>query len=162
MGLTPNSPARSSGLSHKKQLTAILACGKRRGMTCAAVDNRSALCGRGEPASPLQPLTEGVIVYKKCSCGKPCRRSGRYCLECHAAYQRHWRVTHPLTAEQRQRSNVRAYLRVYVKRGKVEKQPCEICGQPAQAHHHDYSKPLVVQWLCRLHHLNLHGKMLFP
>lgn len=31
-------------------------------MTCAAVQDRNALCGRGEPNSPLQPLTEGVTL----------------------------------------------------------------------------------------------------
>lgn len=50
----------------------------------------------------------------------------------------------------------RSYLHVYVKRGKVAKKPCRECGQPAQAHHADYSKPLDVIWLCRKHHLALH------
>ncbi len=36
--------------------------------------------------------------------------------------------------------------------GKLKRLPCEVCGAKAEAHHEDYSKPLVVQWLCRKHH----------
>ena len=44
-----------------------------------------------------------------------------------------------------------------VKMGRVEKQPCIICGKfPAEGHHHDYWKPLDVIWLCRKHHAALH------
>lgn len=33
--------------------------------------------------------------------------------------------------------------------GKIKKLPCEACGRKdAQMHHHDYSKPLEVKWLC--------------
>jgi len=36
---------------------------------------------------------------------------------------------------------------------------CERCQvEDIQAHHEDYSKPLEVIWLCRKHHLALHGK----
>ena len=41
-------------------------------------------------------------------------------------------------------------------KGKMIKQPCEICGAPAIAHHDDYSKPLDVRWFCQAHHLQLH------
>jgi hypothetical protein len=44
-----------------------------------------------------------------------------------------------------------------VRRGKLIRQPCEVCGSPnADAHHEDYSKPLEVRWFCRAHHLELH------
>lgn len=43
--------------------------------------------------------------------------------------------------------------------GKLSKQVCEMCEKvPAEAHHEDYSKPLDVVWLCRKHHLAIHGK----
>jgi len=46
-----------------------------------------------------------------------------------------------------------------VRDGRLIKQPCEVCGEKkAQAHHDDYSKPLDVRWLCRKHHLGVHGK----
>jgi hypothetical protein len=34
--------------------------------------------------------------------------------------------------------------------------PCEICDVPGEAHHEDYSRPLDVRWLCRMHHMWLH------
>jgi hypothetical protein len=39
-----------------------------------------------------------------------------------------------------------------VRRGKLVKQPCEVCGLRADAHHDDYAKPLDVRWLCPSHH----------
>lgn len=40
--------------------------------------------------------------------------------------------------------------------GKLRRQPCVVCGNKAQAHHEDYSKPLEVKWLCAKHHAELH------
>lgn len=35
--------------------------------------------------------------------------------------------------------------------------PCEVCGDPnVHAHHEDYTKPLEVNWLCPLHHVERH------
>lgn len=69
---------------------------------------------------------------------------------------REWRKTHKLTGEARRRDIARHKLVVYVKRGLVAKTPCIVCGDPkVEAHHEDYSKPLDVQWRCRLHHLHV-------
>lgn len=92
-------------------------------------------------------------------CGNERDRPGqKYCLKCHAAYMRRWRPKHSdLTPEQRRKANCRAYANVYLNRGKLEKLPCEKCGDPeSQMHHDDYSKPLDVTWLCRPCHLELH------
>lgn len=42
--------------------------------------------------------------------------------------------------------------------GNLVKSPCIDCGGKAQAHHHDYSKPLEVEWLCASCHALLHKK----
>ena len=70
---------------------------------------------------------------------------------------RKWRKTHPLEGDARKRAIARSYLKVYIRRGKLTKWPCEVCGtnEQVEAHHADYSKPLQVQWRCRLHHLEL-------
>ena len=44
-----------------------------------------------------------------------------------------------------------------VKRGKIQKQPCWVCGKNAEAHHPDYDRPLDVVWLCNTHHREVHA-----
>lgn len=41
--------------------------------------------------------------------------------------------------------------------GRLQKLPCFICGDSAQAHHPDYDRPLDVVWLCDLHHKQAHA-----
>jgi len=62
-----------------------------------------------------------------------------------------WRVRNPekVRAERVVDREVRA--------GRLVRQPCEVCGQPAHAHHADYRQPLAVQWLCPLHHARQHA-----
>ncbi len=67
------------------------------------------------------------------------------------------RKRNPLTEQQRIKDIARSYAYTYFKRGKLIRQPCEMCGsEESQMHHSDYSKPLDVRWFCRVHHLNLH------
>lgn len=59
----------------------------------------------------------------------------------------------------RERHMARWMLNRRVKTGEIQKQPCQECGKvEAQAHHHDYSLPLDVIWLCRDHHRAVHSK----
>jgi len=68
-----------------------------------------------------------------------------------AEYQRKSRI------KNRDKWIARRQLRYAVVTGKLAKKPCEICGNPvSEAHHHDYSKPLDVRWLCFVHHRNEH------
>ncbi len=47
-------------------------------------------------------------------------------------------------------------VRYAVSIGFLKKEPCH-CGEIiVDAHHEDYSKPLEVEWLCRLHHAGKH------
>jgi hypothetical protein len=40
-----------------------------------------------------------------------------------------------------------------IKSGRLTRLPCRVCGNPkTEAHHEDYSKPLDVVFLCRVHH----------
>lgn len=97
----------------------------------------------------------------QCSrCQNPSDRKGqRLCKTCHAASMRAWRLTHALTAIQRFKDACRSYASVYLKRGKIQKLPCEQCGEEnSQMHHPDYGKPLLVVWLCRVCHLALHAE----
>ena len=55
----------------------------------------------------------------------------------------------------------RVALRYAVRVGKVQKLPCQACGDPnSQGHHHKGYAPehrLDVIWLCQTHHLQEHG-----
>lgn len=48
-----------------------------------------------------------------------------------------------------------------IRKGKITRQPCEVCGHiDSQAHHTSYEieKWLCVTWLCRLHHIEWHSR----
>jgi len=65
-----------------------------------------------------------------------------------------------LSPEQKMKANCRAYTGEYVRRGKIKKLACCICGDKnTEAHHEDYTKPLEVIWYCRKHHLEHHTKL---
>ena len=108
-----------------------------------------------------QPVGSPKKTCSKCGHELEESRKGkqRYCRACHAQNMRLNRPKHSdLTDEERKKANARSYLNVYIRRGKVKKLPCLFCGsENSQAHHYDYSKPLDVTWLCREHHLTLHG-----
>lgn len=66
-------------------------------------------------------------------------------------------------------SNPEAYRRMiarkqtqkYIRTGKIHRaESCHRCGAKTKlfAHHEDYSKPLLVEWLCHECHANVHGK----
>lgn len=89
-------------------------------------------------------------MQRKSLCGK-CSDGWRYCQDCRNLYARRNRKPHhALSDEQRRRANARSYANVYLRRGKIERLPCEICGSPdSEMVHEDYSKPLEVRWLCK-------------
>lgn len=46
-----------------------------------------------------------------------------------------------------------------IRSGRLVREPCHVCGKRrVDAHHDDYSKPLMVRWLCRTHHNEFHAK----
>jgi hypothetical protein len=67
--------------------------------------------------------------------------------------QRQWDDTHV-----KERWAQRA-LESALKKGLIERQPCEVCGAAeTDGHHDDYDMPMKVRWLCRLHHRAVHLK----
>jgi hypothetical protein len=63
-------------------------------------------------------------------------------------FLRKWRAEHGTVKDR-----IRDAVLKAVKRGELKKCPCEICGSViVEAHHSDYSKPMCVRWLCRIHH----------
>ncbi len=70
-------------------------------------------------------------------------------------YQRQRRLREP------EKNAARAKVGRELKAGRIQKLPCQTCGDPkSQAHHEDYSKPLNVEWLCFKCHRELkHGQV---
>ena len=84
-------------------------------------------------------------------------RQYSYCLKCQAAYKREWRRSHALSEDERIKDKSRSYAGVYLRRGKLTKGKCELCGsRNTEMHHDDYAQPLEVRWLCRTCHRALH------
>lgn len=69
------------------------------------------------------------------------------------------RATRPryaeLSPDQRARHITRSYTAVLIRRGHLDRKPCEVCGASAQAHHVDYDEPRKVRWLCAEHRRQL-------
>ena len=71
------------------------------------------------------------------------------------AYKKRFRLIHADKQKAHQRVTWARHT------GKLIPQPCEVCGATdrLEAHHDDYSKPMVVRWLCRPHHVAHHQSL---
>lgn len=82
-------------------------------------------------------------------------------------YRKAWRAAHPgymtkkkaeWLARNPQRRRVKDATAYAIETGKLVKLPCEVCGESkVEAHHPDYSRPLMVVWLCKQHHKEIHS-----
>src|SRR3990167_7817288 len=92
-----------------------------------------------------------------CQKTHPKPKTRRTCNECHAAYMRTWRKSHPLSKEQRAKMVTRSYTHVLIKRNQIEREPCKNCGsEKSEVNHKLYPNPWFIEWLCRPCHLKLH------
>ena len=100
-----------------------------------------------------------VSEYQKTEKGKQVKRQAAknyYATE--AGRQAQARSDKRYKAKPTTQKKVRAKeaIKRAVRRGDIVRQPCEICGSTAVAHHDDYDKPLDVRWLCPSHHKQWH------
>ena len=90
-------------------------------------------CGKRKPVSEFYNASDVL-------CGKDA-----WCKSCNREVAR--------TPENKARQKLEAAVRS----GRIQRQPCVVCGAtPTDAHHADYSKPFDVVWLCRKHHSHVH------
>lgn len=94
---------------------------------------------------------------------QPARRA--HAKRCHEKWSRSKRgkaVVRARKVAQAEQYSARSLLWSALLTGKLQRLPCEICGNPeSEGHHDDYSKPLDVRWLCAKHHAEhhrIHGK----
>lgn len=62
-----------------------------------------------------------------------------------------WRQEYP------NRRRAQGLVQHALRAGRLQRQPCWICGAKAVAHHPDYDRPLDVVWLCQPHHKQAHA-----
>lgn len=107
--------------------------------------------------------TKRVMKYLKSERGQATRRAyleSDHCKEVRRAFRQTPTGIALRKREQARLSKLKRHLVYSPVRRKLKKQPCEVCGKfPAQAHHHDYSKPLDVNWLCTRHHADKHMEL---
>jgi len=66
--------------------------------------------------------------------------------------KRRYKEAHP------ERHAAHALMTKAIRDGLLVRGPCEVCGESSvEGHHDDYSRALVVRWLCKPHHLEAHG-----
>lgn len=66
--------------------------------------------------------------------------------------QQRWAAKNPLAKW------AHAAVQSAIRRGLIERKPCEVCGDPnSDGHHADYHQPLKLRWLCRKHHKQEHA-----
>lgn len=110
-------------------------------------------------------MNDAETSVRFCPCGAPTAAPHRgYCRLCHNAYNRAWRIAHhyELSPEQSHKARVRSVSKMALRRGRLTRQPCEVCGERAEMHHPDYSQPLLVRWLCPVHHRDVHDAAYKP
>ena len=103
--------------------------------------NKCKSCTKRDVKENYASHREKYSLYEKVRNLNPFRRTSRL------SHQRTRREKHP------EKYHARTAVGNAIRDGRLIKQPCRICGNPkSQAHHHDYSKPLDVDWLCFKHH----------
>ncbi len=110
--------------------------------------NKCKECTKSDVNQHRQENLERIRSYDRMRAAMPHRVAQR--LE----IGKRWQQTHP------ERRLAQVLLGNAVKSKKVVPWPvCEIpeCDCKPEAHHPDYSSPLLVTWLCRAHHMQAHA-----
>lgn len=93
---------------------------------------------------------------KCCKCKVNPRLSyHKYCKECKNAAVNEWNKNRELTESERQKATVRRYAKTLLDSGRIQKQPCLMCGNPeVEIHHLSYAQQTRhFVWLCQKDHV---------
>lgn len=131
-------------------------------------------CKRCQEYKPLDEMESGRVSPTYCKDCKRAKNRERYAKnpEKWLAQQRIYRKTEAgkkanmtkwrkLVAKSPEKVLARYKLNLALVNGEITKSPCEVCGEvKVDAHHHlGYAEQYWydVQWLCRVHHHDVHG-----
>lgn len=119
----------------------------RHGMMADGHLNKCKACTKKDVRLHRLDNPERVRAYDRQRAKLPHRKAQR-----RARYESEWEQ-HP------DRMKARNAVSNAVRDGKLKKRPCAFCGADrfVEAHHHDYSDPLNVTWLCRPCHRRFHA-----
>lgn len=111
--------------------------------------NKCKDCTKKDVKSHYSKNRKKIAVYMKKRQSKPERKAAM------SVYSKRRRERNPQVYAARYKLNNA------VRDGRVVRLPCIHCGNPkSEGHHHDYSKPLDVVWLCfKCHREKEHGQI---
>lgn len=108
--------------------------------------NKCKACTKKDVAEHRQNNLEKIRAYDKMRASQPHRVALRQSVTAQYAQQ----FPHRRKANQAVNNAVRDK--------KIEKWPCQVCGDlKSVGHHPDYDRPLDVVWLCQPHHKQAHA-----
>lgn len=110
--------------------------------------NKCKQCTKNDVSKHRTNNIEKVRQYDRDRAKNPERRKAA------TAISKAWRQ------EDKRRSKCHSIVSYAIKTGKLTRQNCEKCGnENSLAHHEDYDKPLMVNWLCQPCHKQRHKEI---
>lgn len=115
-------------------------------------------CGIEKPITDFYvhpQMSDGRLNKCKACTREDVRRNYESNVEHYRAYDKE----RGFRAYDLQKIRVRRAVRDALASGALAKGLCEVgrgCAGRIEAHHDDYKKPLVVRWLCKCHHAEIH------
>lgn len=119
----------------KKPETAFYASNRTRCKECIKASVRANRLGK----------IDYYREYDRMRASQPHRKANNF------AQSHEWRQQYP------NRRRAQGLVQHALRAGRLQKQPCWVCGSSAVAHHADYDRPLDVVWLCQAHHKQAHA-----
>lgn len=107
--------------------------------------NKCKDCAKNDVMKHRQEHWESVRAYDRLRASQPHRVASRL------------RIVAEYNAKYPHRKKANTAVGRAVREGRLQKQPCWVCGEKAVAHHPDYDRPLDVVWLCQPHHKQAHA-----
>ena len=107
--------------------------------------NKCKGCAKDDVKKHRQENWQAVRAYDRLRASQPHRVAKA------KEIQARWRAQHP------DRRAAQAQVQYALRKGVIQRTPCMVCGDKAESHHPDYSRPLDVVWLCPAHHKQAHA-----
>jgi hypothetical protein len=119
-----------------------------------ASDKGRAMRKAGEQRAEVKAYRKSYWRSKSAKAIKQARRNTPEGKAIEAGYRQAYQ------ADPANRPKIRARYAIAdaIRRGRMKRQPCQVCGAPeTHAHHHDYARKRDVIWLCPRHHGEIHA-----